>query len=99
MLGFHVNGRRFAGTAFDWVHPFVLAVGVGLVFGYVLLGATWIVMKSEGALRAWAQRVARIGWNVTASQQSAQQDRIAGSERGAEDRSSCYREIQNPPSG
>jgi cytochrome d ubiquinol oxidase subunit II len=61
VLGFHVNGRRFAGTAFDWVHPFVLAVGVGLVFGYVLLGATWIVMKSEGALRAWAQRVARIG--------------------------------------
>jgi cytochrome d ubiquinol oxidase subunit II len=61
VLGFHVNGRQFAGTAFDWVHPFVLAVGVGLVFGYVLLGATWIVMKTEGPLRAWAQRMARIG--------------------------------------
>ena len=60
VLGFTVNGTRFAGTAFDWVHPFVLAVGVGLVFGYVLLGATWLVMKTEGPLRAWAQRVARI---------------------------------------
>src|SRR5687768_15026954 len=60
VLGFDVGGRQFAGTAFDWVHPFVLAVGVGLVFGYALLGATWIVMKSEGELRAWAQRAAAI---------------------------------------
>ena len=61
VLGFHVKGRQFAGSAFDWVHPFVLAVGVGLVFGYVLLGATWVVMKTEGPLREWAQRMARIG--------------------------------------
>jgi cytochrome d ubiquinol oxidase subunit II len=61
VLGFHVTGRRFTGTAFDWIHPFVLAVGAGLVLGYVLLGATWLVMKTEGPLRAWAQRMARIG--------------------------------------
>ena len=59
VLGFQVSGRQFAGSVFDWVHPFVLAVGVGLVFGYVLLGATWIVMKTEGPLRTWAQRMAR----------------------------------------
>jgi cytochrome d ubiquinol oxidase subunit II len=61
VLGFRVEGARFAGSAFDWVHPFVLAVGVGLVMGYVMLGATWLVMKTEGELRAWAQRMARIG--------------------------------------
>ena len=60
VLGFDVSGRQFAGSAFDWVHPFVLSVGVGLVFGYVLLGATWLVMKTDGALRAWAQRVAKV---------------------------------------
>src|SRR5918992_5969158 len=54
VLGFNVAGRQFAGSPFDWVHPFVLAVGLGLVFGYVLLGATWVVMKTDGALRAWA---------------------------------------------
>jgi cytochrome d ubiquinol oxidase subunit II len=59
VLGFKVSDRQFAGSAFDWMHPFVLAVGVGLVFGYVLLGATWVVMKTEGALREWAQRMAR----------------------------------------
>jgi len=60
VLGFEVQGRQFAGTTFDWVHPFVLATGVGLVFGYVLLGATWIVMKTEGDLQDWARAKARI---------------------------------------
>jgi cytochrome d ubiquinol oxidase subunit II len=60
VLGFHVSGTQFSGSAFDWLHPFVLAVGVGLVFGYVLLGSTWLVMKTEGSLREWAQRVARV---------------------------------------
>ena len=44
VLGFEVNGRQYAGSTWDWVHPFVLAVGVGLVFGYILLGATWLVI-------------------------------------------------------
>ncbi len=61
VLGFRVTGTQFTGSAFDWLHPFVLAVGVGLVFGYVLLGSTWIVMKTEGKLREWGQRVARVG--------------------------------------
>ena len=59
VLGFEVNGRQYAGTTWDWLHPFVLAVGVGLVFGYVLLGATWLVMKTEGALQDWARSKAR----------------------------------------
>jgi cytochrome d ubiquinol oxidase subunit II len=59
VLGFEVAGRQFAGTAFDWVHPFVLAVGLGLVCGYTLLGATWLVMKTEGELREWARGKAR----------------------------------------
>jgi cytochrome d oxidase, subunit II (cydB) len=59
--GFAVSGRQYAGTSWDWVHPFVLAVGVGLVFGYLLLGATWLVMKTEGALQDWARGKARVG--------------------------------------
>lgn len=57
--GFEVSGRHYAGTSWDWVDPFVLAVGVGLVFGYTLLGATWLVMKTEGALQDWARGKAR----------------------------------------
>lgn len=59
VLGFAVEGRQYAGTSLDWIHPFVLGVGAGLVFGYALLGATWLVMKTEGELQAWARTVAR----------------------------------------
>jgi cytochrome d ubiquinol oxidase subunit II len=60
VLGFEVHGRQYAGTSWDWLHPFVLAVGVGLIFGYVLLGASWLVMKTEGALQDWARAKTRL---------------------------------------
>jgi cytochrome d ubiquinol oxidase subunit II len=53
--GFNVSGRVFAGTSFDWFAPFPLATGVGLLFGYTLLGATWLVMKTEGDAQQWAR--------------------------------------------
>ena len=58
--GFDVTGRAFSGTSFDWVRPFPLATGVGLLFGYTLLGATWVVMKTDGELQAWARGRATI---------------------------------------
>lgn len=59
VLGFETDGRQYTGSTWDWLHPFVLAVGLGLVFGYVLLGATWLVLKTEGALQDWARAKAR----------------------------------------
>jgi cytochrome d ubiquinol oxidase subunit II len=56
--GFDVSGRAFAGTSFDWLRPFPLLTGAGLVFGYTLLGATWLVMKTEADLQQWSRRVA-----------------------------------------
>ncbi|MGH8802185.1 MAG: cytochrome d ubiquinol oxidase subunit II, partial [Casimicrobiaceae bacterium] len=56
--GFSVAGRAFNGGSFDWVGPFPLVIGIGLVAGYVLLGAGWLVMKTEGALQAWARSAA-----------------------------------------
>jgi cytochrome bd ubiquinol oxidase subunit II len=58
--GFKVNGRQFGGTSHDWVTPFALLVGLALVFGYSLLGAGWLVLKTEGALQDWARRAGRI---------------------------------------
>ena len=54
MRGIPVAGGHFAGHTFDWVHPFPILTGVGLALGYALLGAGWIVSKSEGELRDWA---------------------------------------------
>lgn len=57
--GYEVHGRQFAGGFFDWFSPFPLMVGVGLVFGYVLLGSTWLVTKTEGNLQRWSRKKAR----------------------------------------
>jgi cytochrome bd ubiquinol oxidase subunit II len=57
--GLPVLERHFSGGSFYWVRPFPLLVGVGLVFGYGLLGACWLVLKTEGPLQDWARRQAR----------------------------------------
>src|SRR5262245_5720720 len=54
-----VNGQ-YAGGPFGWLHPFAILTGLGLVLGYALLGAGWLVLKSDGDLRDWAR--ARIRW-------------------------------------
>lgn len=57
--GVRVVDGQFAGGPFDWLTPFALACGVGVVAAYALLGATWLVLKAEGTLRNWARRAAR----------------------------------------
>ena len=65
--GFEVAGRNFAGSSWDWISPFPLLTGVGLVFGYLLLGATWLVLKTDGELQGWARQMAqRALWGVLA---------------------------------
>ncbi|MGO9515376.1 MAG: cytochrome d ubiquinol oxidase subunit II [Steroidobacteraceae bacterium] len=54
MRGIPVVDGQFAGNALDWVHPFPIFTGLGMVLGYALLGAGWLVFKSQGALRDWA---------------------------------------------
>jgi cytochrome d ubiquinol oxidase subunit II len=57
--GFTVQGRAFAGSSWDWLTPFSVLTGVALMFGYTLLGAGWLIIKTEGTLQAWARRMGR----------------------------------------
>ena len=57
LQGVHVEGRQYAGGWWDWLTPFSILTGVALVIGYCLLGATWLVMKTEGELRDEAYRL------------------------------------------
>lgn len=52
--GFSVVDRHFDGSPLDWITPFSLITGVALLAGYALLGATWLIIKAEGALQDWA---------------------------------------------
>ena len=56
--GIPVVDRAYAGGWWDWFTPFSMATGVALVLGYALLGATWLVMKTRGALAEKARRLA-----------------------------------------
>jgi len=58
--GIHVENRAFAGGSFDWATPFALLCGFAVVSGYALLGATWLIMKTEGAIAARARRHAKL---------------------------------------
>ncbi len=56
--GVVVEGRAYAGGWWDWLTPFSMLTGLALVVGYTLLGATWLVMKTEGRIRAQARSIA-----------------------------------------
>ena len=60
VLGAFVEGRATLEGAglWSWLSPFSVFVGLALLAGYGLLGATWIVKKTEGELQAWARGVA-----------------------------------------
>lgn len=54
--GVEISGRDFSGGPFDWATGFSVFTGIAVVFGYALLGATWLVMKSEDITQAWARK-------------------------------------------
>ena len=58
--GIPVANGQYDGGPFIWLAPLPIATGIGLVLGYALLGASWLVMKSDGELREWARQ--RIPW-------------------------------------
>jgi cytochrome bd ubiquinol oxidase subunit II len=49
--GIPLHPGKYVHGAFAWFSPFAMMTGVAVVFGYALLGATWLVMKTEGRLQ------------------------------------------------
>ena len=58
--GIKVENGSFAGAAFDWATPFAVLCGLALVSGYGLLGATWLIMKTDGPIATRARLQAKI---------------------------------------
>lgn len=69
--GLPVDNLRYVGNGFEWLSPLPLWCGLGLVLGYMLLGAGWLVLKGEGALQRTAgvaiSRLAPMAMLVVAS--------------------------------
>ena len=49
--GIKMNGHTYVGGAFDWLAPFPLFTGLGVVVAYTLLGCCWLIWKTESALQ------------------------------------------------
>ncbi len=58
--GVTLRGDAFGGGPFDWLTPYTLLVAAGLVAGYALLGAAWLIWRTEDELHGHARRWARI---------------------------------------
>ncbi|KTC67890.1 cytochrome d ubiquinol oxidase subunit II [Legionella birminghamensis] len=49
--GFPINESAMTISSSDWLTPFTLLTGIALICGYGLLGASWLIIKSEGHLQ------------------------------------------------
>jgi cytochrome d ubiquinol oxidase subunit II len=58
LQGIEVTGRGYSGSWWDWLTPYTLLTGVGVVAGYALLGACWLVWKLEGEVQQRLYRLA-----------------------------------------
>ncbi len=58
LQGIRVTGRAYAGSWWDWLTPYTLLTGLGVVAGYALLGATWLIWKLEGEVQQKVRRLA-----------------------------------------
>jgi cytochrome d ubiquinol oxidase subunit II len=67
LSGMPVANGQFAGGFGDWLNPFSALVAAGGTAGFVLLGTTWLAMKTEGVLRERSIRAAALAaWAVLA---------------------------------
>jgi cytochrome d ubiquinol oxidase subunit II len=58
LQGIEVADRAYAGGWLDWLTPFSLLTGASVVCGYALLGATWLIWKTDGSTQQHAFRLA-----------------------------------------
>jgi cytochrome bd ubiquinol oxidase subunit II len=60
LQGVHAVDGQYAGGWFDWLTGFTLLCGVAVVLGYALLGATWLIWRTEGRLQRSVRRHANV---------------------------------------
>jgi cytochrome d ubiquinol oxidase subunit II len=60
LQGIRVENNAYAGGWLDWLSPFTLLTGVSLVIGYALLGAGWLIWKTEGPTLERARKAAML---------------------------------------
>jgi cytochrome bd ubiquinol oxidase subunit II len=57
--GMPLHGGRYLSGAFGFFSPFSMLTGIAVLFGYALLGSTWLILKTEGRMQLIARNLTR----------------------------------------
>jgi cytochrome d ubiquinol oxidase subunit II len=60
LQGIRIVDHRFAGGPFDWLSPFSLFCGIGVLVTYATLGCGWLILKTEGDLQRSMRSLMRV---------------------------------------
>ena len=63
--GLAIENGRFVGSVWDWLSPFSVVVSIGVLFGYAMLGANYLILKTRGELQQRSYRYSLIASSVT----------------------------------
>lgn len=67
LAGIDVENRVFVGSIWDWISPFSAVVVVGVITGYSLLGAGYLIIKTSGNIQTQCYRYSRsLAWSMLA---------------------------------
>jgi cytochrome d ubiquinol oxidase subunit II len=56
--GLDIVDNRFAGSAWGWMTPYSLLAAGGVLFGYLMLGANYLIARTSGPLQRQSYRLA-----------------------------------------
>lgn len=59
LQGIKVVNQVYAGGPLDWISPFSVFTGLGLLVTYALLGCTWLIMKTDGELQSCCYKLSQ----------------------------------------
>ena len=57
--GMPLEGGHYLGGMFGWFSPFSMLTGIAVMFGYALLGSSWLILKTEGRMQLVARNLTR----------------------------------------
>ena len=58
--GLTIRGGHFAGSVWEWFSPYGAFIAAGVMTGYLMLGANYLILKTEGSLQNRSYRLSYI---------------------------------------
>jgi cytochrome bd ubiquinol oxidase subunit II len=63
--GLDIDQGKFIGSSWGWLNPYSIVVAAGVLAGYTMLGANYLILKTEGELQRKCYRYSFLASTVT----------------------------------